>query len=269
MKRIAKTIFILILIASFFGCHINPPKPSFTDRTKGWIPAFDFKYAFYIDLYEMDHPVFYCFLFNDSQLKAPAALPDTNMTPEQIMEYGLKLAFRDRYIDIGEDSICVETFTWREGMCLYSAGSTRVILDTNNNAVVQCIDSRIQSHFDTRRNPENKNVEFHVDLAQLTSEEVRVFAAYLAPPMEFGEYRFDQADLPLTAEKAFQTSAEDIYNRYAVKSGGFGGGEYRVYDCERSNSWLIRNKSFTQMFDKDTGECILLTWGATDLSVRG
>ena len=271
MRRNTNSIFVVCMIVFvMLACYTKAPKPYFTDRTSGWELSFDWeKYFSVIELKEKDdYPFFYCFLFQDSHLTSEVALPDSDMSPEQIMEYGLKLAFEDRYIDFGEDEIYISDYE-QNGLRVYDAGSTRLILDINTNSIIQCIDARLQRQFEGTRFVETKGViACHIDLSQLTSEDIQICNEYFTPVMEGGTYHFKQTDLPLTAEKAFEVTAEDIYNRYGDKPGGVGGGEYKVYDCEKSNCWLICGERFTQMLDKDTGNRMLLTWEVTDLSTK-
>jgi hypothetical protein len=263
-KRLWSMLLVIAVLTC--ACQFKAKKPYMTDRTSGWDPAFNCEYDLTNLYYETDHSGFYCFLFRDSQLTHKVPLPDLNMTPEQIMEYGLRLAFEDRYIDIGEEEIHIEGYE-SEGLRLYCAGSTMLILDTNDNAIVQCIDVRLQPYF--AKTEQWHSIVFQIDLAQLTAEEVKALAKY-TPPMEGRTYQYKNGDLPLSPEKAFQVTANDIFNQFGDNpgSGGIGSGEYKVYDCERSNSWLILGKGFTQMLDKDTGERLLLTWAVKDLSTK-
>lgn len=139
-------IAVVIIAAATCACIGKAKKPYMTDRTSGWDPAFCFDYDLTNLYYETDHSVYYCFLFRDSQLTHEVPLPDLNMTPDQIMEYGLRLAFEDRYIDIGDEGIQLLDYE-SEGLRLYCAGSTILILNTNDNAIVQCIDARLQPYF--------------------------------------------------------------------------------------------------------------------------
>lgn len=268
-KRKFSLLFAIIVVLLLSACMTKAPKPYFTDRTNGWEPSFDFEgFADGGTLQETDYaPVFYCFLFHGSHLTYEVALPDFDMEPERIMEYGLKLAFGDRYIDIGEEEISIIDHV-RNGLRIYAAGSTRVFFDTKHIAILQCIDARLQPQFAGTKSTETKGVfSYHIDFAQLTVEEIQICKQYLVPTMYVVTHRLKQTDLPLTQEKAYQVSVNDIYNRYGDEPGAIGGGEYKMYDCEKSNSWLICGERFTQMLDKDTGECILLTWAVTDLSV--
>ena len=270
MKKRAFCLLSLIIGFLLAACTPKAQQPYFTDRTIGWEPSFDF--VSYMDggtLQEDDfYPVFYCFLFQDSKLTSEAALPESDMTHEQIMEYGLKLAFENRYIDIGEDEISIKDHVLN-GLRIYDAGSTRVILDTKNNTILQCVDARLQPQFvGTKQVESTGEIAYHIDLAQLTAEEIRICNKYLVPTMEGGTYRYEQTDLPLTPQKAFQVTADDIYNSYGNSPGSIGCGEYKVYDCKKSNSWLICGMRFTQMLDKDTGDRLLLMWGMQDLSVE-
>ncbi len=262
-KKILKcSIIALILFSLFTAClKIGHQTPVMIDRTIGWEPK-----VLYTDLYDLllldtNDPFFQSFLFAGSEITTinPVYI-NTSDDISVIMEYALKVAFGENYIDNGNaipETKQFENHTDIFTIELLLGGETCVIIDSANGRVIQCIDTRIQKQFQLTTNKVLKKglALITSDLSALSKQEVELLSRYSSGFSDIPQYFVDAQECPIDAVKAFEAASAILYK--AIPSGRWeylGDGDYVVYDAYRSNSWLIIGNEFTLLLDKETGK---------------
>jgi hypothetical protein len=269
-----KSILIVIVLILLSGCSPKGDEPTFIDRSTGWNPSIAGSYLLDVSQYTPDDQVFSSFLFDGSSVNRelqPITL-DINDDPSHIAECALRTAFGDSYRGIGRGKI-VQT-TLNNGILLFATKQTAVLIDGTNHQLIQCIDLRIQKQFRTGVFTDLRQgiVNVNVDLAKLTRDEILILRDTVAGKEPEGdELIYDNKELPLCAQTAYDATVKSVYDKYAGKTGGrlnAIGGAFYVYKSNASDSWIVWNDLICQILDRATGERLLLTGSSKDRSTK-
>ena len=262
MKKAIAFLFVIFFTITSFSCIINTAgKPYMVDRTVNWEASLPCNTAFSIDQFTREDFFLYSFVFRGSRItKDSAIILDPNDSPEKILETALKHAFGEQFIDIGSN----EVFVAHSGTKAFiTGGETFAMFYRYSGELAQCIDTRIQIQFQGTTYQDFKSgfIRFETDIAKLTSKEIKEFAK-----VAIGyDDQYDPTEisvLPVTAEEAYNITANGLYAHHANKAGsarlGGIGGAFYIYDLKMSDSWAVVGNVFLQVIDKETGERLLL-----------
>ena len=268
MKRVVKALCVFFAILLLSGCTAkNSVEPYMVDRTEGWVPSVIFSSIFWAENANKD--LLYSFVFDGSDLKKDEPIEiDRTMDDQWVMERSLQAAFGERYRGIGNGKISVTEL--KNGIIVYATRKTAVLIEKESSTLLQCIDPRIQTQFESIGVDELRrgNVEVSVDIAKLTGNELALYQRKLVPGIAGDPLNYRDNDLPLTPRTAFDVSVESIYQKYAGKAGGLGtvGGAFYIYYAGASKSYMVVNSRFVQVLDITTGQRLFLAGGHKDAS---
>ncbi len=273
MKKrfMAISLMVFLLVA----CDIVPyGAPEMVDRTVGWISSvIDYEFLPISSLSEND-PVFYSSLFADSQIsKDTPIFVDQSKDAASILEYALKEAFQDKFIDIGTRK-AKRHYEPGWNCVLYVGGGTCVIVEPETGRIIQCIDKRIQTAFQVTDDDDFREgfARVSLDLALLSKDELRIYTSFAR--------NIDDPTLPdsffaegtTSVNEVFEATKSILYQRYSYGVLSSMGKEWKIYNAKKSNCWLIVSNKIILMLDKDTGEPLLfvtfLNGKCKDLSGR-
>ena len=270
-KKLTSVIVCTILLLFSVACTINlNGEPYLVDRSKDWNVACIVTEEQDIRIFDAERNSFYSVYFKGSELNNQVYLPDNVKSNEDMMQYCMSLAFGSRLIDIGNGQIQEKEI--KDGLHIYCTDDTMVIVDAHNQMLIQCVDIRLQSQFSNTNPSQLKEgvLVYQTDLACLTRDELKQYGQYTNQSLIGDPIHYQDGELPLTVEGAFHASVSSVYEKYQNSPGSIGtiGGDFRVYDLQNANSWLIIGNKFMQILEKDTGDQLLLTRPGDDLSVR-
>ena len=273
MKKrfMAISLMVFLLVA----CDFVPyGAPEMVDRTVGWAPSvIDYEILQIRRLSEND-PVFYSFLFADSQIsKDTPIFVDQSKDAASILEYALKEAFQDKFIDIGTRK-AKRHYEPGWNCVLYVGGGTCVIVEPETGRIIQCIDKRIQTAFQVTDDDDFREgfARVSLDLALLSKDELRIYTSFAR--------NIADATLPdsffvegtTNVYEVYEATKSILYQRYSYGVLSSMGKEWKIYNAKKSNCWLIVSNKIILMLDKDTGERLLfvtfLNGSCRDLSVE-
>lgn len=272
MKKISPIIFLLILL--LVACDKVPyGAPALVDRTVGWTPSVIDQEILQIRGLSVDDPVFHSFLFADSQIGADSPVfVDLNTDASSVMEFALKEAFQEKYIDIGTG----KAEKRREqgwNYVIFVGGETCVIVEPETGRVVQCIDTRIQEAFQntTVGHFLEGSARVTVDLALLSPDDLRIYTTFARNIVDATLPDSFFADGTADVNDVYEAAKDILYQRYSSGVLSSMGKEWKLYNAENPNCWLIVSDKIILMLDKDTGEPLLfvtfLNRKCKDLSV--
>lgn len=256
-KRFTAILVMAVLLVACDFVPYGPPK--IADRTVDYTPSvIDYEILQIRSLTE-DDPVFYSFLFADSQIsKDTPIFVDQSWDAASILEYALKEAFQDQYVDTGTGK--AERYHepgWN--YVLYVGGGTCVIVAPETGRIIQCIDKRIQTVFQDTADSDLREGSARVtlDLASLSKDELRIYTSFAR--------NIDDPTLPnsffaegtTNVNEVFEATKSILYQRYSSGILSSMGKEWKMYHAEKSNCWLIVSNKIILMLDKDTGEPLL------------
>lgn len=258
MKKRFIVIFVMVFLLAACDIVLHGA-PEMVDRTVGWTPSvIDSEILPVRDLSKND-PVFYSFLFADSQIsKDTPVFVDQSMDAESILEYALKEAFHDKFIDIGTGKAeRLNERGWNN--VLYVGGETCVIVEPKTGRIIQCIDKRIQTAFQNIDDwlLRNGSARVTVDLTLLSPDDLRIYTSFARNVADATLPVFFFTEGTTDVYEVYEAAKNILYKRYPSGVLSSMGKEWKIYNAEEPNCWLIVSDQIILMLDKDTGERLL------------